>query len=514
MTNPFHRAAQEQINELSRYVLDDNTCLTTIQVQIMQSRLNGMTYRGIVQTYGLSCQNVVTTCLKRTALGRKWFPGNTGGNDSYLGEVDQILFIQKIKSEADSINCVPTCVAVAFAHMLNEKRAKQAQLLLTGIGCPGIAANITCFDPPHESWLRGYCLQSEIRIVRPQELELIRRTSCDVGSIYRFFEQFYDLIDRDRRLIFNMDETMVSAKRKYKVLVQKGRLPLTTSAQTAPHLTGCITVSASGTCLEPLLILKSKKTLAGLEDFQQSCIFCSSNSGWMNRRVFIIWVMVFITQVAQYRTRLPKNIRSETILLITDGHGSRRCFTACFLLWCFDIELLILPGHCSHVMQPFDVALASPLKSNYKKALDSKKFHGDGEIATQTAQEVRTMMISSFLDAVSSSCTYTNVLASFASTGLSPLDPSLPLNSQFAMLDVNATTNSGAEILNDLEGLNKLFKEENGRDLTDNDLRLTLNELKNVYAKVKDKTKNGLLLSDLPSFIMDTESGEQLVSWT
>lgn len=514
MTNPFQRAAQEQLNELAKFVTADNSCLTAIQIQITQSRLNGMTYRAITETFGLSCQNVVTTCFKRTALGRKWFPGNTGGNDSYLGEVDQIIFINKIKSEADSINCVPTCVAVAYAHMLSEKRAKQAQFLLTGIGCPGLALSISSFDPPHESWLRGYCSKTEIRIVRPQELELIRRTSCDVGSIYRFFEQCYDVLDRDRRLIFNMDETMVSAKRKYKVLAQKGRLPLTTSSQTAPHLTGCITVSASGTCFEPLLILKAKKTLAGLEDFTQSCFFCSSDSGWMNRRVFIIWTIVFITQVSQYRARLPKDIRNETILLITDGHGSRRCFTACFLLWCFDIELLILPGHCSHVMQPFDVALASPLKSHYKKTLDSKKFQGDGRIANQTAQEVRTLMISSFLDAVSSSCTYSNVLTSFSSTGLSPLDPSLPLSSQFAMLDVNASTNSGAEILNDLDGLAKLFKEEQGRDLTDNDLILSMNDLKNVYSKVRDKTKNGLLLSDLPSFIIDAGSGEQLVSWT
>lgn len=311
-----------------------------------------------------------------------------------------------------------------------------------------------------------------------------------------------------------MDETMVSAKRKYKVLAQKGRLPLTTSAQAAPHLTGCITVSAGGASFEPLLILKGKKTLSGLEEFQQACYFCSSDSGWMNRRVFIIWALVFITQIAQYRQRLPKEIRNETILLITDGHGSRRCFTACFLLWCFDIELLILPGHCSHVMQPFDVALASPLKSHYKKSLDAKKFKGDGRVPIQTAQEVRTLMISSFIDAVSSSCTYTNVLTSFASTGLAPLDPSIPLNSQFAMIDSNATTNNGVEVINDLEGLAKLFKEEQGRDLTDIDLQLSLQELKNVYTTLKDKTKNGLLLSDLPSIIIGNANGEQIFSWT
>lgn len=74
-----------------------------------------------------------------------------------------------------------------------------------------------------------------------------------------------------------------------------------------------------------------------------------------------------------------------------------------FFLKCFDIELLIFPGHCSHVMQPFDVTLASPLKSLYKFALVAKKFQGDGRVSIQTAQEVSTLMISSFFDAVSPS---------------------------------------------------------------------------------------------------------------
>lgn len=58
----------------------------------------------------------------------------------------------------------------------------------------------------------------------------------------------------------------------------------------------------------------------------------------------------------------------------------------------------------------------------------------------------------------------------FASTGLFPLDPSIPLNSQFAVIDANATTNNVVEVINDLDGLIKLFKEEQGRDLMDIDL--------------------------------------------
>lgn len=88
-------------------------------------------------------------------------------------------------------------------------------------------------------------------------------------------------------------------------------------------------------------------------------------------------------------------------------------------------------------------------------------------------------MISSFLYAVSSIFTYNNILTSFSSTGISPLEPSNHLNSQFAMIDANTTINSGAEVLNDLDGPLRLFREEQGRDLTDRDLQLFELELRN-----------------------------------
>lgn len=502
---------QVMLGELSSYITNDATGLSAIQMQIVVSRQQGLTYEQIRNLYHLSCPNVVVKCLKRSVLGRRWEPGHKGGTNTYLSEVDQILFKKKVQDEADSINCLPTCVAVALAHSLCEQRAQKARMILISIQCRQIAESIKNPTCPHENWLRGYCLSVGIKIARPQELEFIRRTSCDIPSIFSFFEEHYDLLDRDHRIIFNMDETMVSAKKKYKVLLKKGKLPLTTSPQTAPHITTCVSICAAGFYFEPFFILKSKKTLNDLEDFADMCTFGSSESGWMNRRLFIIWSIIFSCQASAYRTRLAKNLQDETILLITDGHGSRRCFMACFILWIFNIDLLVLPGHTSHVMQPFDVAIASPLKTCYRKAMLNHQYSGNGMPGDvkATAKEMRHMMIESMLDALSSSCSRSNIVSAFDARGIVPLDPSRPLGSQFTMLgDQQRVQNTnGAELLNDVNGLAKLFKSETGRDMTYSDLSLKIDQLHSIVVKLRDTKKDGWILGDLPPCFIKDLSG-------
>lgn len=40
----------------------------------------------------------------------------------------------------------------------------------------------------------------------------------------------------------------------------------------------------------------------------------------------------------------------------------------------FIIDLLVLPGHCTHILQPFDVAVAGPLKTYLKIELSKIDF--------------------------------------------------------------------------------------------------------------------------------------------
>lgn len=77
-----------------------------------------------------------------------------------------------------------------------------------------------------------------------------------------------------------MDETMLTAKRRMKVLARKGYLPLILEAIKVPHLAGCVTFSASGYVFDPLIILPNKKTLRALDNYSGLAFFASSAVGW------------------------------------------------------------------------------------------------------------------------------------------------------------------------------------------------------------------------------------------
>ena len=197
-------------------LLSSSNCLSQIQLAVLWKRINNESYLQIQHEFSFSCPNLVQNCIFFFFLGRYWEPGGHGGRNPYLGEIDFLIFKKKIDDECDNLNCIPTGVACAIAHQLATERVRFANELLILIKYIKIASKLSEPDPPSKTWLKSVCSQFGIRIVKPQELELIRRLACDVMSVYSFFENNFDILDRDPRLIFNMDETMISAKKNSK----------------------------------------------------------------------------------------------------------------------------------------------------------------------------------------------------------------------------------------------------------------------------------------------------------
>ncbi|EAX68197.1 DDE superfamily endonuclease containing protein [Trichomonas vaginalis G3] len=166
-----------------------------------------------------------------------------------------------------------------------------------------------------------------------------------------------------------MDETMLYSKRRYKVLTAGRNRPVRAEKSQLPHLTGVCTIFADGTTMKPMVILPQKKTLdAELEDLD--AFFVRSESGWMNKYLFMVYCIMFICKVQEKRSQMNVFDAQVPFLLIVDGHPSRLSFLAVRLLSAFNIELLVLPGHTSHILQPLDVGIFSPLKAQFKKLFD------------------------------------------------------------------------------------------------------------------------------------------------
>ena len=193
-----------------------NDILTAEQFEILEKRSLGWTYKSIVSHFKLSGDHAVITCLTRTVQGKFWYPGFTGGNDDYLCDIDKLYFKNLISNCANEVNCVPTTVSVQLAYLLQKKRYKNAINLLSFINCSGLINHIKEITIPCNEWIYEFVKSIQLKVLNPQELDQARRFSCDTESITNFFIQNYELFQRDDKLIFNMDETMLYSKKKTK----------------------------------------------------------------------------------------------------------------------------------------------------------------------------------------------------------------------------------------------------------------------------------------------------------
>lgn len=75
----------------------------------------------------------------------------------------------------------------------------------------------------------------------------------------------------------------------------------------------------------------------------------------------------FAHDISKYRLQLPIEIRWDEIVLIVDCHGSRVSSFAIEYLKIFNITLITLPAHTTHILQPFDICVAKSLKSHINK---------------------------------------------------------------------------------------------------------------------------------------------------
>jgi hypothetical protein len=121
-------------------------------------------------------------------------------------------------------------------------------------------------------------------------------------------------------------------------------------------------IDAAGGALSPMVIFKAKNTNSSWipPNTPPNWRFSTSNSGWTSDSHGFEWLRtVFEPESRQKSGNKPR-------LLIADGHSSHITGNMISLFIDNNIDLLILPPHCSHMLQPLDVGVFGPMK----------KYHG------------------------------------------------------------------------------------------------------------------------------------------
>ena len=142
-------------------------------------------------------------------------------------------------------------------------------------------------------------------------------------------------------------------------------------------------------------------------------LFAKSANGYMDEELFYTWFsQLFVPRTAHLRKRI----------LFIDGHGSHISLRLIDLAKESNVILFCLPPHTTHLLQPLDVAVFSPLKNHFSKITDFV------QIISATSNELTTVYVNKanfhliFKEAFNRTMSIATVIAGFRKTGIYPFN--------------------------------------------------------------------------------------------
>jgi hypothetical protein len=277
---------------------------------------------------------------------------------------------------------------------------------------------------PSRQWVYRFLKRHpEIAISTLRQLEHCRKDGASYEHVERWFravaskhaEHQYDPSN-----MYNMDESGfgVGEEQAMKVLIY---LDDTTKHSVIGGKQEWVTdiecISAAGEALSPLLIFKGTNVNSRWinEKTPEGWSLATSKNGWTSNDLGLEWLM----RIFEPQTREKAAGRQR--LLIADGHGSH--IRADFIAYCMenDIDLLIMPPHCSHLLQPLDVGVFSAFKRYH-----TVETHAISRLSSQRIP--RSEWIELLSRARSKAMSRENILSGWRATGLWPITPMRVLN--------------------------------------------------------------------------------------
>jgi hypothetical protein len=104
-----------------------------------------------------------------------------------------------------------------------------------------------------------------------QTLQLGRRYYCDREQVADFLIGHKPLFSRDRRLIWNADETELDYMKPFRVFCQRWLLPFVAAMDTVPHLSGIVSISGGGNVLKSIVIRRNLQNVGDLSALKSHC---------------------------------------------------------------------------------------------------------------------------------------------------------------------------------------------------------------------------------------------------
>ncbi|CAF4935193.1 unnamed protein product [Pieris macdunnoughi] len=192
------------------------------------------------------------------------------------------------------------------------------------------------------------------------------------------------------------------------------RAPESTSAARAPErgdtTTAVVCGSATGNFIPPMFIFRKVRMKMELMDgAPPGSAYACNTTGWMKLGVFEQWFDHFLTHV--------KPSKDDPAMLILDGHLSHtKNLNVVLKAREKHVLIICLPPHCTHKLQPLDVAVMYPLSIYYNQALEKWMNNNPGRVVT--VFQVAKIFGEAYLKAATPS----NIVSGFLKCGIQPIN--------------------------------------------------------------------------------------------
>lgn len=352
--------------------------------------------------------NVPAATLRRRALGKNKFAVDTqkrfGSFQSTLNRDLEIAIVNHMLDlESRFFGMTTTDVrklAYEVAEKMKIKHSFNKETKMAGKG-----------------WLHGFRQRNpQLSLRLPEATSLARAEAFNKPQVSKFFSKLEQVIKEhkiDKTMIFNMDESaLTTVQVPAKVFAQKGKKQVgaITSAERGTHTTVVVCMSSGGMYPPPSIIFPRKRFNPDLYDGAPiGTLKLYNESGYMTSDLFVKWIEHFVEHV--------RPTAEKKALLILDGHSSHKSYQALQLAKQNSIVLLCLPAHCTHHLQPLDVAFFGPLHKYYNQTVTQWLKENPGR--TVTIYQVSKL----FNHAYEKTATLEIATSAFRATGISPLNP-------------------------------------------------------------------------------------------
>lgn len=296
-------------------------------------------------------------------------------------------------------------------------------------------------------WVCGFLQRNpEVCIRRPESTSIGRAVGFNKSQVDHFYQILYEKMEDHQysaSQIWNADESGVSAVHKPpRILAKKGQKQVgkITSGERGQNVTVLCCLNASNTYIPPMIIFPRKRMSEQLNKGAPSgSIVTVSDNGWITQELFLEWFDHFL--------KMTKPSKENRQLLIIDGHVSHKSIHLIEKARSNFVDILILPPHTTHRLQPLDRVFYGPLKTNFNKYADRFLINNPGKRIT--LYEISELFGKAYIDTASMS----KCVKGFACTGIYPYDPDTFLETDFcpSKVTVRQVPSSSSEAQNELE---------------------------------------------------------------